>query len=123
MVTESGLYRSRGNAIGSIPGRPAIAACVGIASWKRQAIQARELQKKVDERDKEIARLKSKLKDAESALRKISGPFLNWSGKAERLSFDVPTLPLFVHERLGITSPAPRAPHSPPANTARSPSR
>jgi len=23
-----------------------------------------------------------------------------WAGKAERLSFDVPTLPLFVHERL-----------------------
>jgi adenine-specific DNA-methyltransferase len=25
---------------------------------------------------------------------------LNWAGKAERLSFDVPTLPLFIHERL-----------------------
>ncbi|MEI7837870.1 MAG: DNA methyltransferase, partial [Planctomycetota bacterium] len=30
----------------------------------------------------------------------LSKPFLNWSGKAERISFDVPTLPLFVHERL-----------------------
>src|SRR6266478_4673908 len=37
---------------------------------------------------------------AECGLRRISGPSLNWSGKAERLSFDVPTLPLFVHERL-----------------------
>lgn len=27
-------------------------------------------------------------------------PQLVWAGKAERLSFDVPTLPLFVHERL-----------------------
>lgn len=27
-------------------------------------------------------------------------PALDWAGKAERLSFDVPTLPLFVHERL-----------------------
>jgi adenine-specific DNA-methyltransferase len=52
------------------------------------------------ERDKEIARLKSQIASAESRLRRISGPFLNWSGKAERLSFDVPTLPLFVHERL-----------------------
>ena len=52
------------------------------------------------ERDKEIARLKSQIANAESRLRRISGPFLNWSGKAERLSFDVPTLPLFVHERL-----------------------
>jgi hypothetical protein len=33
-------------------------------------------------------------------LRALSRPFLNWTGKAERLSFDVPTLPLFVHERL-----------------------
>jgi adenine-specific DNA-methyltransferase len=30
----------------------------------------------------------------------MSRPFLNWAGKAERLSFDVSTLPLFVHERL-----------------------
>ena len=56
------------------------------------------------ERDKEIASLKSKIKNADSALRKISGPFLNWSGKAERLSFDVPTLPLFVHERLSTAA-------------------
>jgi adenine-specific DNA-methyltransferase len=33
-------------------------------------------------------------------LQVISKPFLNWAGKAERLSFDVPSLPLFVHERL-----------------------
>ena len=33
-------------------------------------------------------------------LKRLSKPFLNWAGKAERLSFDVPTLPLFVHERL-----------------------
>src|ERR1700731_3744296 len=30
----------------------------------------------------------------------MSSPFLNWTGTAERLSFVVPTLPLFVHERL-----------------------
>jgi adenine-specific DNA-methyltransferase len=30
----------------------------------------------------------------------LSKPFLNWSGKAERLSFDVPTRSLFIHERL-----------------------
>ncbi len=39
-------------------------------------------------------------KSALSKLKAISRPFLNWAGKAERLSFDVPTLPLFVHERL-----------------------
>jgi adenine-specific DNA-methyltransferase len=35
-----------------------------------------------------------------SRLKGMSKPFLNWAGKAERLSFDVPTLPLFIHERL-----------------------
>lgn len=37
---------------------------------------------------------------AVSELKAMSKPFLNWAGKAERLSFDVPTLPLFIHERL-----------------------
>lgn len=39
-------------------------------------------------------------KGAAEQLKAMSAPFLNWAGKAERLSFDVPTLPLFVHERL-----------------------
>jgi adenine-specific DNA-methyltransferase len=39
-------------------------------------------------------------KAAAAKLKALSQPFLNWTGKAERLSFDVPTLPLFVHERL-----------------------
>jgi hypothetical protein len=41
----------------------------------------------------------SKATDALEKLRRLSKPFLNWAGKAERLSFDVPTLPLFVHCR------------------------
>lgn len=40
------------------------------------------------------------LQEAVDQLKRIEKPFLNWAGKAERLSFDVPTLPLFVHERL-----------------------
>jgi adenine-specific DNA-methyltransferase len=43
------------------------------------------------------------LDDAKAAaeeLKAMSQPFLNWAGKAERQAFDVPTLPLFVHERL-----------------------
>jgi adenine-specific DNA-methyltransferase len=42
----------------------------------------------------------SSLQEALDSLRRLSKPFLNWAGKPERLSFDVPTLPLFVHERL-----------------------
>ena len=38
------------------------------------------------------------------ALKALSSPFLNWSGKEERSSFDVPTLPLFVHERLSTAA-------------------
>lgn len=45
-------------------------------------------------------------KVAASKLKAISKPFLNWAGKAERLSFDVPALPLFIHERLS-TNPRP----------------
>ncbi len=40
------------------------------------------------------------LHDAVEQLKRLGRPFLDWAGKAERLSFDVPTLPLFVHERL-----------------------
>src|ERR671910_814428 len=39
-------------------------------------------------------------KAAAEKLKRLGKPFLDWAGKAERLSFDVPTLPLFVHERL-----------------------
>jgi len=39
-------------------------------------------------------------KAAATRLKTLSNPFLNWSGKAERRSFEVPTLPLFLHERL-----------------------
>jgi len=40
------------------------------------------------------------LQEAIAQFKALSKPLLNWAGKAERLSFDVPTLPLFVHERL-----------------------
>jgi adenine-specific DNA-methyltransferase len=39
-------------------------------------------------------------KAAAEKLKRMSQPFLEWTGKKERASFDVPTLPLFVHERL-----------------------
>src|SRR4029453_12589019 len=42
----------------------------------------------------------AKAKAAAAKLKALGQPFLNWAGKAERLSFAVPTLPLFVHERL-----------------------
>lgn len=52
-----------------------------------------------DGRGKTIVRVGS-LADAVAELKRIQKPFLDWAGKAERLSFEVPTLPLFVHERL-----------------------
>jgi adenine-specific DNA-methyltransferase len=52
-----------------------------------------------DARGEVIATVRS-LTDAVTQLKRLGKPFLDWAGKAERLSFDVPTLPLFVHERL-----------------------
>ena len=46
-----------------------------------------------------LAELEQAADDAD-ALKALSQPFLHWAGKAERFSFEVPTLPLFVHERL-----------------------
>jgi len=40
------------------------------------------------------------LADAVDQLERLGRPFLDWAGKAERVSFEVPTLPLFLHERL-----------------------
>jgi adenine-specific DNA-methyltransferase len=40
------------------------------------------------------------LRDAVAQLKAMGKPFLNWAGKAERTNFDVPSLPLFIHERL-----------------------
>ena len=44
------------------------------------------------------------LADAVAALKRMQTPLLNWAGKAERQSFGVPTLPLFVHERLSTAA-------------------
>ena len=57
--------------------------------------------------DGDLAVLRNELAAARAevdALQALSRPFLNWAGKAERLSFEVPTLPLFVHERLSTAA-------------------
>ena len=56
-------------------------------------------QPQVLERGGERIEIRS-LREAIERLKRVSKAFLDWAGKAERLSFDVPTLPLFVHERL-----------------------
>jgi adenine-specific DNA-methyltransferase len=54
----------------------------------------------VDDAKKAARATVAKAKAAAEKLKRLGKPFLDWTGKAERLSFDVPTLPLFVHERL-----------------------
>ncbi len=57
--------------------------------------------------DLDLVDLKADLaaaREEAAELKALSKPFLNWAGKAERLSFEVPTLPLFVHERLSTTA-------------------
>jgi len=49
---------------------------------------------------KQRAAAEKTIADAAAALAKLGAPFLEWAGKAEGQEFEVPTLPLFTHERL-----------------------
>lgn len=40
------------------------------------------------------------MKDALTELKRLQAPYLNWTGKAEKTSFDVDTVSLHVHERV-----------------------
>lgn len=40
------------------------------------------------------------MKDALTELKRLQAPYLNWTGKAERTSFEVDTVSLHVHERV-----------------------
>jgi len=44
--------------------------------------------------------LLAQIRSATNTLKSMSQPFLNWAGKTERTEFNVPTLLLFIHERL-----------------------
>ena len=46
----------------------------------------------------------TRVKTAAEKLKRLSQPFLNWAGKTEREHIQVPTLPLFVHERLSTAA-------------------
>ncbi len=61
--------------------------------------EAREDSINIADGSKAAASLK-RIGEAAEKLKALGRPFLNWAGKAERTSFEVPTLPLFVHERL-----------------------
>jgi len=43
-------------------------------------------------------------REALEQLKRQSAPYLNWTGKAERTSFDVDTVSLHVHERIDPAS-------------------
>src|SRR5436305_1786242 len=53
-----------------------------------------------DQDKEEFQRICVQLREAAARLKALSRPFLNWAGQAERLSLDVLTLRLLVHERL-----------------------
>lgn len=59
-----------------------------------------EGKKTVKEIKEQLTQQVYKAQESLDKLKSMSQPFLNWTGKAERLSFDVPTLPLFIHERI-----------------------
>lgn len=66
---------------------------------QRDEQPAREQGEALIRRIQEAATLEE-AKVAAAELAAMSRPFLDWAGKAERGAFEVPTLPLFVHERL-----------------------
>lgn len=68
-------------------------------SWDEGNAVARE---RAEELIAKVQQAKT-LEEARTAARELeamSKPFLNWAGKAERGSFQVATLPLFIHDRL-----------------------
>jgi adenine-specific DNA-methyltransferase len=69
-----------------------------VMEWDGQSHGRNEGEKLIQ--DTLEAKTLDEAKAAASKLKAISKPFLNWAGKAERYAFDVPTLPLFIHERL-----------------------
>jgi adenine-specific DNA-methyltransferase len=44
------------------------------------------------------------MRDALAEMKRLQSPYLNWSGKAERTSFDIDTVSLHVHERIDPAS-------------------
>jgi adenine-specific DNA-methyltransferase len=46
----------------------------------------------------------STMREALETLRRMQAPYLNWTGKAERTSFEVDTVSLHVHERIDPAS-------------------
>lgn len=89
-------------------GEQKIATAIDQLAAIRKKISEADIEKLVAEnpglsREALLKLVGENLDEAQEALRELkamSGPFLNWAGKAERLSFEVPTLSLFVHERL-----------------------
>ena len=81
LATQALAAAAVGGALAALAARPGDAAALAAAQAAHQTAQA-------------------ELAAATAALKALSRPFLEWAGKAERLSFEVPTLPLFIHERL-----------------------
>ena len=79
------------------PAREEGEAALGEIAARLEELGAALAHGEANERQFELLR---QAQAAADKLKRLSSPFLNWTGKAERLSFDVPTLPLFVHERL-----------------------
>ena len=87
------------------PATPATEEAQAAAKQTQAALQA--ALKALDTLEPEqAAALKARLQRLEQlestvqALHSAQAPFLNWTGKAERTSFEVPTVSLHVHERI-----------------------
>ena len=92
--------RERGEELLAIAEREMAEARKTVAEMARVARPPSAIEKRVAQPPSAVEKHLNAAQDSLARLKAMSKPFLNWSGKAERMSFDVPTLPLFIHERL-----------------------
>ena len=84
-----------------------IRALTAAAAAAFAALRAEEEKPEPKRSPERLAELRDKLsaalaqsREAAAALEKVQNPHLAWAGKAERTSFEVPTVSLHVHERI-----------------------
>ncbi len=76
-----------------------MAAHIEVEQYLKEAVKANDPET-VKKTLAEAAQAHAEAKAVLAELKKRQEPYLNWAGKAERVSFEVPTVSLHVHERI-----------------------
>nr|VFK66803.1 MAG: hypothetical protein BECKUNK1418G_GA0071005_11091 [Candidatus Kentron sp. UNK]VFK72223.1 MAG: hypothetical protein BECKUNK1418H_GA0071006_11021 [Candidatus Kentron sp. UNK] len=78
----------------------ALATEIGDAARKLEAALGESDLKRARKTQSRLDAAHARLRETERGLLSLRQPYLAWAGKAERLSFPVPTVSLHVHERI-----------------------